>query len=472
MPDVRVPLVGPSNLGAHPKADCQRTINFYPVKIEREGERARWHLVGTPGSVLFDTLPYSKARGMLVFRDRLFVVSGSRLVEVRADGSERIWGKIASVEGRVSMCDLGDDLVIGDGAGFYAFNLISGEVSVITDAPRGRFCFSFNQRVLYIESESGRVYYSELNDATDVPALNFFTAENRPDDLLCGLATEDQIWLGGRDTIEVWYDSGDGDNPFQRIPGGVIHTGVMAENTMLRVDNSIFLVGRNADGQGIVWRSNGLNLMRVSTAAVERFTENAGNLSAYAYQEEGHTHVVVNADEGTWALDLKENEWHERAFLNQNSGELERARAEIHAFAYGKHIVSDYDDPKLYDQSLDYYSDAGTPLVSRRITAHTEADGKAMTVDQLYIDMATGIGLNTGQGSDPQVMLRYSTDGGQNWSNELTRDAGAIGKTLSRVSWNSLGTGTDWAFELSISDPVQRVLIASRARVRVGRRHG
>jgi hypothetical protein len=86
--------------------------------------------------------------------------------------------------------------------------------------------------------------------------------------------------------------------------------------------------------------------------------------------------------------------------------------------------------------------------------------------------MATGVGLNTGQGSDPQVMLRYSTDGGQNWSNELMRDAGAIGKTLSRVSFNSLGMGTDWAFEVSISDPVSRVLVASRARVRIGRRHG
>jgi hypothetical protein len=472
VPDIRVPLVGPSNEGIHPKADCQRTINLYPVKIEREGEKERWHLVGTPGLALFDTLDHTAARGTYVFRGRLFVVTGSRLVEVYSDGTSTEWGTIASVEGRVSICELGDDLVIGDGSGFYAFNLGTSLVTVVTDAPRGRYCFSFNQRVLYIESDSGRVYYSELNDATDVPALNFFTAENKPDDLLCGLATEDQIWLGGRDTIEVWFDAGDGDNPFQRIPGGVIHTGVLAEDTMLRTDNSIFFVGRNADGHGIVWRSQGFNLLRVSTAAVERFTENATNLTAYSYQEQGHTFYVLNADEGTWALDLKENEWHERAFLNQNNGQLERARAELHAFAFGKHIVSDYEDPKLYEQSLDYYSDAGVPLVARRVTAHTDADGKAITVDQLYIDMATGVGLNTGQGSDPQVMLRYSTDGGQNWSNELMRDAGAIGKTLSRVSFNSLGMGTDWAFEVSISDPVSRVLVASRARVRIGRRHG
>lgn len=202
---------------------------------------------------------------------------------------------------------------------------------------------------------------------------------------------------------------------------------------------------------------------------MERFTRTATDLSAFAYEEDGHTFYLLNADEGTWVFDIRENEWHERAFLNVLTGELERARPELHAFAYGHHIVSDYTSGKIYRQSLGYYDHAGVAMVSRRITGGSQADGRPIIVDELYVDMATGVGLITGQGSDPQAMMRYSIDGGQVWSNELHRDIGEIGETLSRVRWHGLGMGRDWAFELSISDPVPRVLIGAHARVRVGR---
>lgn len=470
MPDISIPLVGPSNTGIHPKADCQRSINLYPVKIEREGERVRWHLQGTPGKATFATLSYSPIRGEYTFRSRPFVIAGAYLIELYEDGTTYSWGAIGSIRGRVSMCELGDDLVIGDGAGFYAFNLLTGLITAITDAPRGRWCIAFDQRVLYLERDSGRVFYSELNDATDIPGLNFFTAENKPDDALALIATEDQIWIPGEDGTEVWYDAGDEDNPYQRIPGGLLPVGLQAEDTLQYLDSAIWMVGKNKDGRGIVWRNSGFNFQKVSTAAVERFAENATNLSAYGYQEQGESFYVISADEGTWAFGIRAGEWHERSHLNQANGDFERDRAEIHAFAFGKHLVSDYEDGIIYEQSLGYYADASTPLVARRITAHTDADGRALTIDELWVDCATGVGLITGQGSDPQMMLRYSIDGGQNWSNELSRDMGAIGVTQARCRWHSLGLGRDWAFEVSISDPVPRVLLQAKARVRVGRR--
>lgn len=469
MADIPIPLVGPSNEGIHPKADCQRTINLFPVKAEREGEKARWHLVGTPGTTEFADVT-NLVRGKYVMDGRLFVVSGNALLELYDDGTTATWGTIGSIRGRVTIAELNDTLVIGDGSGFYSTDLSSTTISVITDAPAGRFCISFNQRILYLESGSGRVYYSDLNDATTIDPLNFFTAENKPDDALTLHATEDQVWIFGVDTIEPWYDAGDADNPFQRVAGGVIHAGVLAEDTVVRADNSFFWVEKDAHGQGIVRRSQGFTPLRVSTAAVERFTASATSLTAYSYQEQGHLFYVLNADEGTWAFDLKENEWHERAWLNQATGELERQRAEIHAFAFGKHLVSDYETGQIFEQSMAYYSDDGVPLVARRLSAASDADGRSLTVDELTVDMATGVGLVTGQGSDPQAMLRYSTDGGQTFSAELHRDIGAIGKTLSRVNFTRLGVGWDWAFEVSISDPIPRVITGAWARVTVGGR--
>lgn len=469
MAEIPIPLVGPSNEGIHPKADCQRTINLYPVKIEREGEKSRWHLVGTPGTVEFADVT-NLVRGKYVYDARLFVVSGNALLELYSDGTTANWGTIGSIRGKVTIAELNGTLVIGDGSGFYSTDLSSTTISVITDAPTGRHCESFKGRIHYLEDGSGRVFYSDLNDATTIDPLNFYTAENKPDDVLTIRATEDQIWLFGTDTIEPWYASGDATDPFLPVPGGVIHAGVLAADTVVRVDNSFFWVEKDAHGQGIVRRSQGFTPLRVSTSAVERFTDSATNLTAYSYQEQGHTHVMLNADEGTWGFDLKENEWHERAWLNQATGELERQRAEIHAFAFGKHLVSDYETGQIFEQSMSYYSDDGTPLVARRLSASTDADGRSITMDEFEMSMATGVGLSTGQGSAPLAMLRYSTDGGQTFSSELHREIGAIGKTQSRVCWTRLGVGRDWAFEVSISDPIPRVIAGAWARATVGGR--
>src|SRR5690606_16378812 len=111
-----------------------------------------------------------------------------------ANGSYREWGKVNSVRGRVGMASLLSVIVIGDGAGYYALDLTAETVTSIADAPRGRFPVFFNQRIIY-QGENGQVYYSELNDPTDIPGLNLFTAESLPDEIVAITTTEDQIWL-------------------------------------------------------------------------------------------------------------------------------------------------------------------------------------------------------------------------------------------------------------------------------------
>jgi hypothetical protein len=65
------------------------------------------------------------------------------------------------------------------------------------------------------------------------------------------------------------------------------------------------------------------------------------------------------------------------------------------------------------------------------------------------------IGQNIGV--DPQVMLRWSDDGGHTWSNEHWRDMGPIGTTQTRVIWRRLGAtmkSRDRVYEVSGTDPV------------------
>jgi hypothetical protein len=465
--EVPIQVVGPSN---NALADCQRSINLFTRKAQKEGEKTPAHLVSAPGLLLHCDLTET-CRGSLVMDGRLFQVHGSHLYEIYSGGTTRDWGTIASTEGKVSMAECVGTISIGDGSGFYSFDPVADTITAITDAPVGRYCIPFNQRILYHERDSGRVYYSELNDPTNVPALNFFTAENRPDDLETMIATEDKIWLLGSGTTEVWYDSGDADNPFQRIPGSALFNGCLSGDTARLTDNSVIFVGSNDDGDRQVFRAQGFQHLIISTRAVEKFLKTATDLSAFSYQEDGHTFYVLNAAEGSWALDLSTLDWSERAWLNPATGLLERARAEIHAFCYGTHFVSDYENGKVYKQSTSYYSDNGDPLLRRRVFPGPRKDGRAISIDELFIDMKTGVGLDgTGQGTDPKVMLRYSIDGGFQWSNEMQGDLGAIGDRTALVRFRRLGLGRDWAFEVGVSDPVPVTIWGGVVRGRLGRR--
>lgn len=459
----RIPVVGPSSVYSSAVSldarsfsqipiNIERSVNLFPVKPEREGEL--WVLRRRPGLELFATLPRTPIRGRLVHDNRYFCVAGPRVYEVYENGDYKDWGAIGSLTGKVQMASLLSVIVIGDGAKYYALDLVAGTVTQIVDAPRGRFPVFFNQRILY-QGENGQVFYSELNDATNIPGANFFTAESLPDDIVAITTTEDQIWLHGGKSTEPWYDSGDADNPFQRIQGGVMKNGCLSGDTALVLDNSVWWVGQDDFGKGIVWRSNGFSPQRVSTSAVERFTKTATNLSAYCYQEEGHSFYVLNADQGSWAFDIKVQDWHERAWLNRATGEQERQRVETCAFCYGSHITTDYENGRVYLQTIDYPADHGQEIRATRAFKGPAISGRNIIIDELRLDLATGVGLDgsPGIGVDPYLMLRTAPEGVA-FGTEMTAPMGKIGQSETQVRFFELGVGRQWVFEVSVSDPV------------------
>jgi hypothetical protein len=80
--------------------------------------------------------------------------------------------------------------------------------------------------------------------------------------------------------------------------------------------------------------------------------------------------------------------------------------------------------------------------------------------DPLYFEKQTAIG--------PQAMLRWSDDGGFTFGNTHTRDIGAIGKYKNRAMWKRMGYGRDRVYELTVTDPVYRVVVSADITVSAG----
>jgi hypothetical protein len=113
----------------------------------------------------------------------------------------------------------------------------------------------------------------------------------------------------------------------------------------------------------------------------------------------------------------------------------------------------------------------GATFLTRRVRRFPHVSDKQNWLfwDRLQIDIQSGVGLTSGQGSDPQIMLRYSDDGGQTWSHERWQSAGAQGKYRKRAIWKRLGRSRDRVFELVVTDPVKWVFLQALALIRQGR---
>jgi hypothetical protein len=123
------------------------------------------------------------------------------------------------------------------------------------------------------------------------------------------------------------------------------------------------------------------------------------------------------------------------------------------------HIVGDIVDGRVYALDLDYYSDDTDPIQRIRASQTQSQLQNRLFFKTIQIDMETGVGLVTGQGSSPLLMFRYSDDSGHTWSSHKTATAGKIGEYAARCLFNRLGAGRNRVWEISMTDPVKFAVI-------------
>jgi hypothetical protein len=460
-------FIGPSYVLAHPSASAQRLVNLYPEVMEagpRKGNVMRF--VGTPGTRLFATLGNGPIRGVhRATTGQLFAVSGNALYEVTSHGDVLLRsGTLNSASGRVTIADDGTRLIIGDGAAIaYQANLTTGaSLAAVADGdcPGGQVAWQ-DGYFIHTVPGTGQFAISGLNDVT-YDATDVATAEGRPDNLVMLLSVNRELWLFGEATTEVWWNSGNAAFPFERRSDAFIETGTVAPGTCVRAGGSAAWVGSDERGRGTVWHAQGLSPVRISTHAVEHFLANSSRLpesSAFAYQQGGHEFYVLtvpgNDEEtgGTWAYDFSTGLWHERMYLSASDSE-EPHRAWVGTVAFGEVIVGDREDGRLYVLDPTYYLDDGDPIRRIRQTPHISQEEKRIRYKSFELQAEPGVGLVSGQGSAPVVLLSWSDDGGHTWSNEHEASLGAMGKYKNRAKWRRLGAGRDRVFRVAMSDPV------------------
>jgi hypothetical protein len=205
----------------------------------------------------------------------------------------------------------------------------------------------------------------------------------------------------------------------------------------------------------------------VSNGAINSAISSYGDVSdafAFSYTELGNTFYVISfpTAKKTWVFDTVNGVWHEWAYWSPNN-EFEHHLANCYLYVDGWHVIGDRQSGKLYRLSRDYLDDAGTSIHRVRTTQFLSSGFQELTVNSVELLCEVGKGQVSGTGEDPQIMLRYSQDGGYTWSHELWRSLGKLGNYAQRITWNRLGSGREWLVEFHVFDKIKTALIAADA---------
>lgn len=458
-----------------PRLGVEQCLNFIPVVAGVPGSRPPGPLVflPTPGSRLFATAGNGPIRAIQYEDNRCFCISGTEAYQITAAGGATKLGDVAASQLPAQIAvngSGGSQAMFSSGGSGYIWNWSTSVWAEITDSdfPDNVQAIAFSDGYfLAVGYQTRQVNYSNLFDGTSWGSTDVFQKAQTTDNIRNLSVMNKTIYLIGSKTIEPWKNTGDSLVTFAPMQL-IIEHGIDPFAGIAKVHNSLAWIGQNEHGKGRAYWDVNLNPVPFSHPGVEDIW------STYARTDDavcwtmlyrGQLLFVVSflTEEATWAANMTTNPpiWFELGYLNPATGEQEAHLGRCHTFAFGdKHLVGSRKDGKIYQLRADaYYDDLdvdnanGDPIRRVRRAPHVFVPQRSMTINRFALDCDAGVAATTGQGSNPQVMFKYSVDGGKTYSNELLMGTGALGQYGTRAEINRLGQGNDWVIEVATSEP-------------------
>lgn len=467
-------FIGAEYIAASPTQDNQALVNWFPETDPTKGQDDRGVIAlnPCPGTVTAVTLSAAaEVRGLhpLPGGATLLAVSGSTFYSLDTNYTPTIIGTLASSKGQVSITDNGVSAYITDGATRYSYTWGTGVFQVQTD---GAFtgadvCDEIDNFIIYNRPGTNQWGSTDVGSITS-SALNFSSKIGYSDNIKAVIADRRQALLLGEVYSERWIGTGAFPFNFQILPGTSIQHGLQAVHSVARLGEGVAFLAQDTRGNTtvVVWGAAIPSPQRISTFAVEYAIQNyavSNDAIAYTYTQAGHEFYMLTfpTQDVTWCYDLATNLWHKRAWRDPGTAIWHRHRSNCAASFNGDVVVGDYANGKLYTFSLTDYTDAGDPLPCLRRCRHLTTNLNRQFFSDLQIQFQPGVGLVSGQGSDPECILRWSNDGGFTWSNDHRLKIGKTGKYKHRAMKRRLGSARDRVFEIEVTDPVFRAVISA-----------
>jgi hypothetical protein len=467
----RLPFTGfcGGSYGAGYPLSVERTMNLIPelTPTSVDSEFRIWFRKAPGWGAPYVTLgnnANNPIQELFTTNNRSFGICGNAIYEITGPNATINRGTLPAPVNQTffSLSSSGREICIATGGVPYIFNLNTNLLAAATAPPPVNL-----SQVVFIDGYfigkptgfNNAFYISNFYDGNTWNSLNF-SQEEDPDYTISIATLHRSLWLLGEDHIQVYVDSGNASFPFTQDPSSYQEIGCIATQSPTNLDNTLMWLGGDQRGPAIAYRANGYVPTRISTHSEEKAWQSYPSVTGAigsSYQQQGHLYWRLDFPEpgATWLYDVSSGVWHERGLWNPgtNSYLADTARYHTYNSTLNKHFVGDYASNKIYTYDLGIYHQDTHPLRWERITPAVAVKGLDTAYDQLEFLMQTGDIGSMAVGSEPMVMLRYSDDFGQTWSDEMEQGLGKQGNSDKRVLFDSLGSGRRRVFDFYGSDP-------------------
>lgn len=394
-------------------------------------------------------------RGMHIMAGVLYKVCGSTLYSIDGNGTYTSCGNVAGTD-RVIFADDGSTLGIVSGGVIYQWDgsTISTVTQTVVSNPAW-IAWINNQWI--IGGDDGLFGVSDVGDITSWNALNYAEAEAVGDDLVRGYVFSQLLYLIGNKSVESWYNSGQGNPPFDRQDNSLINIGIAGKYAVANTDQYLYWLGDDRK----VYQCVGSSSRNVATPGIAHLIESFSDVSDCifsAFVLEGQDMILLTFPTAERTLLYSEtfNYWVE---LGTGTDYPRQWYGNSVISCYGKNLVADYRNGNVYELDLNTYMDNGDTRLRIRVLPPLSGDmagllGRQITVCSIRMNMQRGVGLAVGQGSAPVLMCQMSNDGGHTYGTEEHVSMGAMGDYVTPVDFNQFCTGYEIRAKIKCSDPV------------------
>lgn len=466
----RIPL--PIPLGFYQSASvpmAQETcVNWIPVVMEAPALNDRM-LLQVAGIPQFGTTTNGACRGGSVFAGVPFFVNGNKLVSYGPSGIATEHGEIEGI-GRIDMANNGSSLVIvvPNGKG-YVWDGVTLTPITDPDYQKSDTVEFYRGFFVFTTSNGKQLFVSNLNTPLTFSALDFGSAEGDPDRIVTQVLDHDELSILGEVTTENFKLVGGAGFPLQIIPGAYTEKGAAAKFGVVKFDNTYLFIGGGVNEKPAIWRqTSSSQASKVSTDAVDneiqKFTKaEIAEAFAMTYTQRGQFLAIFTIN----STRIPSKTFVYNSTASQLSGQrvwstfqtgvtTDSWRVNTIVKAYGKLLCGDAVDGRIGELDTEVFTEYGLNIFRQTTLQPFSVDGKTVFAGEFEAGFEGGLGLTTGQGSDPIVRMDFSDDGGRTFSYETFRRLGKIGEYGHRSIWKRQGDiPVARTIRLTVTDPIK-----------------
>ena len=359
-------ITGPTYQSRSKPLSSQLTVNMYQQFAE--GGKDKFTLHSFPGQKFISQVDEQVDRNVHRMVEVLYRVVDNTLYQVDANGVHKSKGTVTG-GARCIFADDGENLVIVSDL-VYVYNSFTDTFSQNTNVNLVdvlSVTFINNQFIYTTKTLS---FMSDVGDPFGVSGLNAVGAESNPDNLVRDYVFNQTIYRFGTRTTELWYNSGVGKPPIDRIEGRMFSVGLGAIHSLTNTDNALYWLGDDNS----IYRTTGNQEERISddgltnTLSLMAKTDDAHGHS-FSFQGQDFYMITFPSGGRTYVINeaLGKAGWFNLASTNLSTIYSGTSIIDV----YGKNIV--VNGGKLLELALDEYTQDSDVMIRQRITSTIDA---------------------------------------------------------------------------------------------------